>query len=613
MSNYAKIIPYKKLPRNRHYFDYAIPNELEGKLDIGQIVKIPFKNSEILGLVSGFSPKTEFEYIKEIIKTTEYDFSTKQMDFLNWFSDYYVYSKGSIFRLMFSDLPIKKTDWQDQFKLEPEIKSDSKTQEKTAEQIYCSREKNIVILPNRFEEKLYLYKALCQKILAKNEQILILFPQKSKLQRFTKMLNKNVRQKTVLVTNELSRSKNQYFKVWQKIKMKEVNIVLGTRSTVFMPFENYKVVVIDDCHSDDHKSWDQNPRYNVIDIIQKWQELIKCQVIYSSQTPRIEDVFRLSDKKIIELGNLSNIKSDVLDITQERKNEFVYVCKPIIETIKKTINKDQNVLVVVNKKGKYSALYCQDCGTETVCPECKLPMVVTEDQKLVCFRCKQEMELYLNCPKCNSLKLKQTGFGLEKIKEVIQDEVESIDNIYFTTGQSISEINLPEISVVVFAYIDSLMYLADYNSNFRLYSYIQEILQTINQGQNCLVLTQTSFVGNPIFENLLNYKKFYSDELSTRKELNYPPFRETIKLIIEHHDQKISQREANSVYNKIVQFCSESIYITEPYEFYAQKVRNRFRFQISLLFLKKDLNKIREILDILPDYWIVDRNPLNLL
>ncbi|NQT49349.1 hypothetical protein HQ571_01495 [Candidatus Kuenenbacteria bacterium] len=638
MKKIAQIIPIKKLPRGMRFFDYWEKEGERGRkkakedgdieIKVGDIVNIPFrKNMMIKGIVHSFKDTTDFPEAKEIDSLDE-DYGgllPYQLELIFWFSEYYYHSLGSTADMFFPAVPkraVKISDAEDEkIPTLNDQKSDSKVIS-LSEQINSSKEKKYLLFPYDLEMKEQFYLELCRQAIKNKKQILILFPQVYKVEEFAQKLPNELKEKTAVLTSDLYTAKSRYFRTWKQIKENQKQIIIGTRSAIFAPLSQLELIVVDDSHSDDYKQWDQNPRYEVVNMAQKIQELTKCKLMLSSLTPRIEDAYLAKEQKyqMISLGSKLKNKIKVVDLREERKKRFTYLSETLINQLtnppyaeasggRQPIN--QTTLLIVNKKGEYSYFFCDDCKFEASCPSCGLPQVV-DGSKLKCNRCETQQDIFTNCPKCRGTNLKKLGIGIEQIKNEINTLFPNNKNIIVSTGQGLTKDNFENLGLLGFVYIDSLAYLADFNSNYKLYSFQQELIQ---RSRSAKVISQTCFPDNLAFESLnLGYEYFYKKEIENRKAFAYPPFSTLIKLFFQHHDLAVCKKEAFDLYgklNKKIVQCEGKM--TEPYLHYIQKVRKRYRYQIAIFLPTMKLESENELLREIPDYWTIDKSPVNLL
>lgn len=618
MQNIAQIIPHRKLPRGMNFFDYIVPEALINKIKVGDLVEVPWKTKAMVGVVNGFIKESKFEHLKEIVGVKEYQLPKYQADLLRWFAEFYHHSAGSMLKIFLPDQP-KRT-----VKVKPvktvassdlkniTINADVK---KLAEHIFCSSDRKFLLSPFSPDAKVALFVQLCYTAIKKNKQVLILFPQKEKISEFESHLPAELRKETVVLTNELYTSKTRYFNIWSEINGGTKHIILGARSAIFAPLNNLGAIVIDDAHSVDYKQYDQAPRYQTLTVAKKIQELTGCKLIVSSLTPRVEDYHSAQKEhyKLISLGKPAESKIRIINLADERKNKFTYLSERLLESVEETLEKQKKVVLIVNKKGLYSYLFCQDCGYEANCKECGLPLAVENEKELACHHCQIKQPIFLQCPSCHGVNLKKLGVGIEGIEEQLKSKFGTQSkNILVTTGQGLSQDVWQGVGLLGFVYIDSLVYLADFNSNFKLYSFVSELIQRSRVPE---IILQTAFPQNLAFQNLnKRYVDFYKEEMDGRKMFGYPPFNTLIKIFLQHHDLKICEREAKDLFRKLKPIVETARgKIADPYLHYIQKVRKRYRYQIVLFLPGLTMDEETRIIGGVPEFWSIDKEPVDLL
>jgi primosomal protein N' (replication factor Y) (superfamily II helicase) len=608
MQKIAKIIPYKKMPRGMDVFDYLIPGELMGKLEVGFIVNIPFKKSIIKGVVHDFAEKSEFRYIKEIDSYDNEKVSPKLIEFIEWFSKYYYQSFGSVLKLVLPEEPKRKVDIE-----ETEEQSQKSIDTKSLE----LKEKKYLIFSNDIETDAKFIESLLDDAIKNGKQILILFPQIYKLKEFVEKCCLRI-DHTVIIS-ELKTKKNLQWKIFNKIKKKKIHVILGTRSSVFIPFENLDQIVVVDCENEDYKSWDQNPRFNAVNVVQKIQSIVNNQLFLLTSSPTVEltHLAKNDDYKVISIEK-EVTPAIIYDLKTERQSGFTYFSERLIEQLKEMKGK---ALLIVNKKGLYSLFICSDCSHQLKCPDCKLAFTVTTDNQLVCQKCKKSSNLPLRCPKCNGTNLKTLGIGIDQVKNLLtkeldkkivicDDEFTTDADVVLVTGQKIPDSFRQKFDLLAFVYIDSLIHLADLYSNQKLYSYIKEVEKRVFANE---VIIQTAFPDNVVFQTINSYPDFFKQEIALRKGFNYPPFSRLIKIFYQHHDETICKREADSLYRVLSNLNRDDIIVSEPYLHYTKMVRQRFRSQLIIKLPKLSIEEENSLFKQVPDHWVIDKDPIDLL
>lgn len=609
-------------------FDYLVTDDLVEQIRIGSVVNIPWKVAFIKGVVFEFADTSDFPKAKEIKSLdARINLRPEQLQLLDWFSRYYYYSLSSSLKLFLPELPKKAGILRKKIVAPPFLQL-PRTQnlDKLKQEILTAQNKGFLLLPHNYFSKLQLYLELCEETVKQGKQILILFPQVYKVEDFYQYLPKNLRDKTAVLTADAYLSKNRYFEAWKKINDGMCEIIIGTRSAVFAPFQTLETIVVDDSHSEDYKQWDQNPRYEVVNVCAKLAELFACRLILSSLSPRVEDGFLAKQKnyKLITIGQ-SFDRINLINLNEERQklHRFTYLSDALAESLENCVQAGKKAILLVNKKGLYSYLLCDDCGKEFLCPHCNLPLVLDSHSQLVCHNCKYAEAVSLNCPSCGGPNLKKLGIGANQVenqlKKVYREKVIYLEEIKETPDNAIivtANMNLPEkiwqnIGLLAFVYVDSLVYLADFNSNYKLFSFISENFSRMNVSYEAQVLVQTCFPENPAFKSLkFGYSGFYKQEIESREIFQYPPFGTIIKIFFDHHDRRVGQRESELLYSQL----KDKLNISEPYLYYRSKVRSRYRYQMMIKLDKSiSLKEENKLLALIPEFWTIDKNPVNLL
>jgi primosomal protein N' (replication factor Y) (superfamily II helicase) len=628
----AEVVLYKKLPRGMNFFDYLIPDELVNDIEVGKFVYVPLKNKDVFGVVVGLKEESEFKRLKPIsrIDLVMKELVPYQVELIKWFSQYYFYSMSSALQML-APQPLKRKVSLSKDSVENNAKPPEHIGlkfEKVVEQVMCSKtEKCFVLHSDNVQDSQNFYLSLLEKNKSQKKQTLILFPQLSSLNNFSECLPTEYKDDFVKVTSALFTSKSRYLDAWKRIQNNEVSLIVGTRSAVFAPLSKPGAIIVDQAHSDDYKQWDQNPRYDSIKVAQFIQKQTGCQLFVETETPRVEHAADFKENKYKWISIKEKVKRiKIIDTKTQRKNEFTYLGYELMEAVKNNLENKQRTLLIVNRKGEYNYFFCQECGYEANCPTCKLPLTVN-DQNLNCHRCGFSEVILRNCPKCKSSKLRKLGIGIDNIKNQLLEQlnvsVKEIgepgfekSGIILSTGQNLELKSINNITLLGYVYVDSLAYVPDFNATFQLYSYVNDIMkkvQTINKDLN--IILQTAFPEHLAFVSLnKEYSHFYKYEIEQRKSLNYPPFSKLIKLFYEHHDASVVKREANGLYELLRPICeSQGIDITPPYQYYAQKVRSRYRWQMALFLPTNKDDGLTELSKEIPEYWHVDRDPINLL
>lgn len=618
------------MPRGTGVFDYDVPEQFQETIRPGMVVDVFMRSKLARGIVYKLKDKSEFDKIKPISTTLPYSLPPYQLDFLLWFSEQYFYSPASTATLFLPEIPKRKQVMAPRTPVMPAPQKQNDSISKLADDLVSGQAQNFLLFGNNINNKYALFSKISELVSGKGGQTAVIFPQRFKIDEFLPFMPKTASETVGLFTNEEKLSMNRAFTLWNRINNGELLTVVGTRSTIFAPFSKLKFIIIDDADSDDLKQWDQNPRYHVVEAARKLCELTGAKLILSSNAPRIEDAWLAKENKykIITLGNFNTEQLKIVNLKEERKKVFTYLSDDLVDELKTLNAANKKALLFVNKKGLYSNFCCDDCNYVENCPDCGLPLTVSNTDELICFRCNNRKPLYLACPKCNGTNLRKSGIGIEQVQQTLwkthgiraqiaTDETAELGaNIILSTNPTIKREFYDNASLVAVVYADSLVHLPDFNSNFKLYSFLKEIiLRATSFGNSAKIMIQTAFPDNPAFKHLTaDYKTFYEEEIANRQMFGYPPFATLFKLFFDHHDLEVAQREARMEYGELKDKVENAGgKVTTPFLHYRQKVRNRYRYQIAVFLPNGDVEIEKELTKSIPDFWNIDRNPISVL
>jgi len=626
MLRVAQFIPLKKLPRNLGFFDYKINAEIAGQLEIGDFVKIPFGQKEVWGCFCGFIRESAFENIKGITKIEKMNLKMDKfrLKFLHWFSEYYYYSLGSTLKLMQPE-PLKRKsgtkrkDFTINFSVDTSgmVKS-HKSAELLAKKIIRNKDKKYWLEDFDIELKQLLYIQLMRET---NKQVFFFFPDVGSANKFFKSMPNEFRERACLITSKELNSKGKTFKLWEDIQNQTYKIVVGTRSALFYLNTKTDLIIADQIDADDYKQWDQQPYYNTLNCLEKIQELLGNRLIFSSTNPPIEsmDYMKKGGFQYVPLGKRTETSLTIVDMKAEPRRKFDFLSYIAEQKIEKAINNNQQVLLIVNKTGLFSRIKCDDCGHVFTCPKCQIPFSISEKNELICHQCKTKENIPLRCPHCQSVNLQGRGPGIDYIEKQLS-QVYSVsypkDNkrtqIIISTGHDIVTSKSWALGCIIFTYFDNLLSLIDYNASYRTYKFLRNVIDSFPSVE---VIIQTYLAKNETIKIIgKNYAHFFQEEMKQRKEYLNPPFCKVIKLFFQHHDEKICANEAGRMFQALVPIVKMNKgSISEPYLYYLNKIRKRFRYIIVIKSPEWTIDKEKEILQMVPDFWSIDKDPLDLL
>lgn len=504
MSNkIAEVIPYLRTIPSINFFDYSCPASLN--LRIGDIVKINFRNQEKIAFIYKFKNNSIYKNIKPILsKIDKISLSENQINIITWLSAKYQISLPLAFQTIFPEIPKKNHSFKSKDGIDSDVnflkprilKNRVSIIKNYIDQIIKAKE-NILLTYSNNNEKNACLMGLLDNLNFK-KQTLILVPEKKDLFYLNILLNKF---KPTIIHSGLN--KNKLWQAWQKIKFNETNLIIGTKTAIFMPPDNLETIIIDNEEDKSHGNYDQNPKYHVLDIAFK----LNKKIILTSVAPSIGSYYHFSKK--IKLFDKKNI-IEIIDLNSEKaRGNYSYFSEKLLNSLAK----NKKSLLLFNRKGEAKYLICKQCHEI-------LPYQTTQ-----------------YCPFCRNLDLKKVSFGIKKLlsdlKKIFPDKIIyelSDDNrkinsnqydIIIGTEYALKEINMDIINFIGIISVDHQLAIPHYQSSEKVMQLILKIAALHKP-----TMLQTHSPDNFIIQCACqqNYEDFYQHEIKMRKKYHYPPF-----------------------------------------------------------------------------------------
>lgn len=508
--------------------------------------------------------------------------------------------------------------------------------------------------------KTEVYFKLIDDTIKSGKNVLFLAPEIALASQLTKRLAKKFGTKDVAIWHS-SISDGERYDVWQRLYKNNIKILAGARSAVFAPLKNIGLIIIDEEHEGAYKQTSPAPRYDAKIVAQKLAEFHHCPLLLGSATPDISVYYRA-----VNSGNLFEMKhryrnAPIAPVTVINMQEYAraayknVISKPLQVAITETVEKKQQVILLINRRGFATFTQCQACGHVIECPNCAIPMIWhAKDQRLKCHYCNQVERFPEICPECGSDALKISGTGTQKIEQYIKEifpdyRVERVDSdILVRKGEHIrllerfqkGEIDIlvgtqmiakgldnPNVTLVGVISADASFNLPDFRASERGFQLLTQVAGRAGRGEfTGRVYFQTY---NPDYYALAsaksqNYNEFYSTEIAAREEFDYPPFSQMVRLIISSTNNFRAEKSAQEIAMRMCLMIdkygiSERLDVLGPTPCVIERINGYYRFQIILKnkleekghhFISSFLNKITMPKDI---KLAIDVDPLDIL
>ncbi len=418
-------------------------------------------------------------------------------------------------------------------------------------------------------------------------------------------------------------SDSERYDEYRKITNGESKIVIGTRSAIFVPFNNVGVIIIDEEHTSSYKQ-DNNPRYSAINVAEWRSKYHNCPLVLGSATPSLESFAKAGNHvyKLLSLTEraggsvLPNV--NIVDMKEEVKKGNFILSDILKNKIGEVLDRGEQAIILLNRRGYSSTISCKECGYVYKCPNCDITYTYHKSSNnLKCHYCGYSMVLPNKCSICGSDNLKDYGLGTEKLEEtlnslykarivrmdvdttskkgqhqkIIDDFGEHKYDILIGTQMIAKGLDFPLVTLVGVVSIDSSLTSPDYRASentFQLLSQVsgragrseskgEVIIQTFNPDHYAITLAKNH-----------DYIGFYKEEMKIRKMLKYSPYYYMVLLSITSKDYELGFKEANKIGSYIRNNISNDSIVLGPTMANMFKVNNIYHYQIIIKYRKDD-------------------------
>ncbi|MEW6618992.1 MAG: primosomal protein N' [bacterium] len=503
--------------------------------------------------------------------------------------------------------------------------------------------------------KTEVYLQAIDEVLKIGKGVIVLVPEISLTPQTVERFKARFGGKVAILHSKLS--PGERYDQWRRIQEGGAEIVIGARSAIFAPMKNLGLIVIDEEHETTYKQYDSVPRYHARDVAIMRAKFTDAVVILGSATPSVEAYYNTSIGKFYYLHLPSRIdhrplaEVEIIDMKEELKmgNRSIFSLK-LKEAILDRLNKQQQVIIFLNRRGFATFIQCRDCGMTMRCPHCEITLTYHfADKMLKCHYCNFQKIAPAFCPKCQGTQIRYSGTGTQKVEDELQKlfphsrisrmDLDTTtpkmahDNILssFKSGgidilvgtQMIAKgLDFPNVTLVGVVSADVGLNLPDFRAAERTFGLLTQVAGRAGRGQNPgLVIIQTYNPEHSTIQSakIQDYATFYSQEITFRKELNYPPFTHLLNIIIKGKNGEETIKLAQTL-GSILRSNNQdkTVIILGPAPCPLTKIKEEYRWQILLKGNPKPLRElVKSALDqiTIPGYLKinVDVDPIGML
>ena len=639
-------------------FNHPFTYETSLKLKLGDYVEVPFGNSKTVGIVWDDFEKNQFKKFKtkKVIKKLNLpNLNKKMVKFINWFSEYNIIPKGMALKLSLSSNDILEKLPED------ELENFSNYYKKKEFELTKSQEESLKKLEKKNNEfrvhvvqgvtgsgKTIVYFHAIKKILERSKQCLILLPEIGLISQFEKKFTEFFGFNPAVWHSGITPRKRKI--IWSGVVNNKLKVVIGARSSLFLPFKDLGLIVVDEEHDQSFKQ-DEGVIYNARDMAISRAYFENFPINLVTSIPSLETFNNIkkgkfSVSKISERFRKASLPNyEIINLNKTKLEPNSWLSKEIIEKVKLHLSKNDQILFFVNRRGFSPNVFCKKCLKIFSCPNCSINMVYHKTKEiLLCHYCGYKSKMNTECKDNKSCDLVFYGPGVERIAEEVKKKFPTKNQLIFSSDtmnkknskdllkqivdnniqilvgtQLISKgFHFPHLNCIVVVDIDLNSQghdLRGTEKNLQLYHQLSG--RAGRAGKPATVYFQTYNLNKNMITDITNDNPeiFLEKELELRKLNGLPPFQRFISLIITGLNEKKTEQEANRFKIYIEKILDGKV--LGPVNSPIFRIRKKFRVRL-LIRSKKTLNIQKKLAFLISNFKFlngikltVDVDPIN--
>ncbi len=480
--------------------------------------------------------------------------------------------------------------------------------------------------------KTEIYMRAVQEVLAKGKQALVLVPEIAMTPLTVRRFMARFPNQVGIYHSKLS--DGERYDTWRRAKRGDLNVIIGSRSALFMPLEKLGLIVIDECDNDSYDETERLPFYHAVETAEAYAKICDARLILGSATPRVTQYYKAEkgDWQLLRLPRRVpahlEYKSALLEevphmppvhIVDMRQELIAGNRKPLSralqEALARTLDAGQQAILFLNRKGSATYVFCRNCGFVVRCPRDDAPLTFHRARRaLVCHQCGYTRQMPKTCPSCGSKQIRQLGMGTERLEDFVKEcfpqarvmrwDAESTRekgahelilshfsahraDILIGTQMLAKGLDFPKVTLVGIILAELGLNFPDFRAGERVFQLLTQVAGRAGRsplgGQ---VIMQSYQPENPIIQLAAqhDFDGFYRQELAYRRELNYPPFSRLTRLIVQERNQTLAQSKAEELAIELEEKTAwmglKRTTLIGPSPCYYEKMAGKFRWQI---------------------------------
>lgn len=601
-------------------FTYLVPEKMEKEALFGRRVMVPFGKSKKTAFIikeSYTKPEGDFE-IKEIDRVVDKEevFNKDLLDTAIWMRSMYLSPVGVNLSMM---IPSGRRESEVspffEFSSFSPVENLTRGQEEALSRLRAFPKETFYLYGVTGSGKSEVYLRRAEDVIKEGKQVLYLVPEITLSHQVSADVYQRFDKRVAILHSALTPS--QRLKAWRSIMMGEVDIVVGARSSVFAPFKNLGLIIIDEEHEGSYKSG-QSPRYSARQVAQYRAGKWKAQLIMGSATPSLEAWNLMRTQKIKSvvmrdrIGEGKYPKIAVVNMRGEKRN----ISQRLEDEIRMALKEKKGVILFLNRRGFSYGYECRSCGYVVQCPNCSVSMTYHKGRgRLFCHTCGYSSPILKSCPQCHSFDISPRGYGTENAEEEARSlfpfaTIERLDtdvtggdsektqeilsrfkkgeiDILLGTQMIAKGLNFPLVSLIGILNADSSLSIPDFRAGERTFSLLHQVAGRAGRYRDDgKVIIQTTQPNAPAIQlsAMNDLEHFYERELSQRRETMFPPFSRLVNLSIRGKDGEKVKEAAMALGDMAAKMAEneEEIEVFSPSPCLVEKMAGQWRWHVLL-------------------------------
>lgn len=504
--------------------------------------------------------------------------------------------------------------------------------------------------------KTEIYLQAIAKALSEGQTALMLVPEITLTPQMVRRVKSRFGDDVAVMHSGLS--DGERYDEWRRIQRSEVHVVVGARSAVFAPLKNIGLIIIDEEHESSYKQ-DENPRYHARDVAQWRADFHHATLVLGSATPSLESRAR-AQKNVYHLLTLEHRatngmlpETQVVDMREAIKHGGDDVFSPqLLEAIQNRLTKQEQIVLMLNRRGYANFLVCRECGFTPRCINCDVALTVHKDiSRLVCHYCGYSETIPTKCKNCGSTRIRQFGSGTQKVAEQLSEQIPqarvirmdvdttrrkgSTDQLLTAFGNHEADILLgtqmiakgldfANVTLVGVLNADTTLSLPDFRASERTFQLLTQVSGRAGRGDKPGKVIMQTFNPDHYAIQLArqqDYEAFYHQEMALRHAWKYTPYYFTIQIKFAHEKIDESAKAAYEIANWLKNIIDNETIMLGPATGTIPRIKNKYYYRLVIKYrhdekliqalgslMKKGQQLQKQGITI-----IIDREPINFM